>query len=232
MRQNSCVDRRHGLHRLLRLLLMSAVWHQYSATCLAQERTAAGVTVGFSTAAVGDSDRPILAPGFGGDSVGGLLFFDRRIGDRFSLGGDASLAGDIKGRQQQRADGGTNELGSRHRDLVFSNVLKATLVSVELAQVAAVVGAGAAWRHTVREGTFRSNQSPFSRSDIQQTLSNVVFAGTFGFDGAVLFQKGTALVFTARVHLLADDDRDPSGAVRRGVASRLTRFGGGARFAF
>ena len=37
---------------------------------------------------------------------------------------------------------------------------------------------------------------------------------------------------TNRFHLLKDDDRDESGVVRRGVASTIFRFGGGARFRF
>ena len=142
------------------------------------------------------------------------------------------MAADITGRQQQRVVGGANNLTSRHHDMVFSGVFKVSVVSVEHADVAALVGAGAAWRHTVRDGTFRSDQPPFVLSEIQQTLSNVVFAATFGFDGAIVFDRRTALVFTGRIHTLADDDRDAGGVVRRGVASRLNRFGGGARFSF
>jgi hypothetical protein len=218
--------------RLLHLLLVLAIGHWSIAVCSAEELSAAGFTVGFSSAAAGETDRPYLGPGFGGSSLGGLLFMQRGIRDRLSVGGEASVAADITGRQQQRVTGGANNLTSRHRDMVFSGVVKLSVVSVEHADVSALVGGGAAWRHTVRDGTFRSDQPPFPLSDIQQTLSDVVFAATFGFDGAIVFDQRTALVFTGRIHTLADDDRDPGGVVRRGVASRLTRFGGGARFSF
>ena len=218
--------------RLGQLVFSLAIFHSGIAVCSAQEPSVAGVTVGLSSVPAGDTDRPYLGPGFGGSALGGLLFMHRGIRDRLSVGGEASMAADITGRQQQRVIGGANNLTSRHHDTVFSGVFKVSLLSVDHADVSALVGAGAAWRHTVRDGTFRSDQPPFVLSEIQQTLSDVVFAATFGFDGAIVFDQRTALVFTGRIHSLADDDRDPGGVVRRGVASRLNRFGGGARFSF
>jgi hypothetical protein len=231
-RQNRLVTQIRRPARLLPFLLVLAMCHSWFAVCNAQEPSVAGVTVGFSSVSAGETDRPYLGPGFGGSSLGGLLFMHRGIRDRVSIGGEASVAADITGRQQQRVVGGANNLTSRHHDMVFSGVFKVSVVSVEHAEVGALVGAGAAWRHTVRDGTFRSDQPPFVLSEIQQTLSDVVFAATFGFDGAIVFDQHTALVFTGRIHRLADDDRDAGGVVRRGVASRLNRFGGGARFSF
>jgi hypothetical protein len=96
-------------------------------------------------------------------------------------------------------------------------------------KVAAAFGVGAGWRHTNRHGTFRSDLPPFSTAAVEQTLSNAVLATTIGFDGAVVVSPRTALLWTGRFHVLNDDDREPSGVVRRGVGSTIFRFGGGAR---
>lgn len=98
--------------------------------------------------------------------------------------------------------------------------------------VAAVLGAGVGWRHTKRSGAFHSDRPPSGTTPVEQTLSNVVFATTVGFDGAISVGPHAALVWTGRFHMLKDDDCDESGVVRRGVASTIFRFGGGARFRF
>jgi hypothetical protein len=96
---------------------------------------------------------------------------------------------------------------------VFYGVFKVSVVSVETADVSALVGAGAAWRHTVRDGTFRSDQPPFVLSEIQQTLSDVVFAATFGFDGAIVFDHRTALrLHRPHSHGWPTTTRDPGGS--------------------
>jgi len=53
-----------------------------------------------------------------------------------------------------------------------------------------------------------------------------------GFDASITFGPRAALVWTGRMHVLKDDDRDERGDVRRGVASNMFRLGGGARLAF
>ena len=200
--------------------------------CAAPQQIAVGVTVGFSSQQPGDSDRPYLGPGFGGTSVGGVLFIDADVVSRVGLGGEVSLGADIKARQQQRASGGRSELRSRHHDTIFAGVVKFKALTMERADVAAVLGAGLGWRHTIRVGTFRSDLPPFSTMPVEQVLSNAVFTTTFGFDGAISVSPRAALVWTGRFHVLHDDDREPSGVVRRGVASAIFRFGGGARYRF
>src|SRR2546427_3042676 len=83
------------------------------------------------------------------------------------------------------------------------------------AELAAVAGAGLAWRHTVRAGL---------TADVEQQLSYVVVAGKIGFDAVFVFSPRTALVSMGRYQLLNDDDRDAVGLVRRGVASTMFRF--------
>jgi hypothetical protein len=200
--------------------------------CAAQERIALGVTAGLSSQPQGDGDQPYLGPGFGGTSVAGLLFVDADVAGRVSVGGEASLGSNINGHQQQRASGGTNDLSSGHRDTIFSSVVKLNALDRGRAQAAAILGAGVAWRHTIRSGTFHSDRPPFATTPVEQTLSNAVFATTVGFDGAIAVGAHAALVWTGRFHVLKDDDRDESGVVRRGVASTIFRFGGGARFRF
>jgi len=197
-----------------------------------QDQTAIGVTVGLSSQNPGDSDRPYLGPGFGGSAVGAIAFADRVTSRRTDVGGEASVSGDIEARQQQRTSTGANDFRTRHRDAVFSAILKYRLVGIERAYVNGAVGGGVAWRHTVRDGTGRANSPPFDVSTVHQTLSNGVFAATLGLDGVVMIGLRTGFVFSGRVHLLADRDREPDGVVRRGVASTLVRVGGGARFAF
>ena len=161
-----------------------------------------------------------------------MLFIDADVAARVSVGGEVSLGVEIKGGQHQRALGGSNDLRTRHHDTIFSGVVKFTTLSAGPAHVAAVMGAGLAWRHTIREGSFRPDLPPFGTTPVEQTLSNAVFTTTVGFDGVIVVSPRTALVWTGRFHLLNDDDREPSGVVRRGVSSRVFRFGGGARFNF
>jgi hypothetical protein len=217
----------------VRLLFVTVLLWSAARTCAAQQAQAfaVGATVGLSSQPQGDSDRQ-LGPGLGGDSVGGLLFVDATVSGRVTVGSELSLGAEIKGRQQESVSGGSNSLTSRHHDTIFSGVVKYTALHAGPAQVAAVLGAGLGWRHTVRIGTFRSDQSPFSPTAVDETLSNLVFATTVGFDGVVNFSPRTALVWTGRLHWLKDDDRDPSGLVYRGVASTIVRFGGGVQVRF
>jgi len=217
----------------VRLLLIALLlWSSEAGVCAAQQEIAVGATAGLFSQQKGDSGQPYLGPGFGGSNVGGVLFIDADVVGRLSVGGEVSLGADIKGRQQQRASGGSNDFRSRHHDTIFSGVVKFKALDAGRAQVAAVLGAGLGWRHTIRSGTFRSDLPPVSTTPVEQTLSNAVFTTTLGFDGAIAVSPRAALVWTGRFQVLNDDDRGPSGEVRRGVASTIFRFGGGARIRF
>jgi hypothetical protein len=215
------------------LLLTLVVWKSGEAIiCAAEPPIAVAATVGLSSQTKGDSDLPYLGPPFGGTSLGGVFFVDVDVSARLSVGGEVSLGSELKGSQQQRASGGTNILASRHHDTIFSGTVKVTTINAGPVHVAAVAGVGLGWRHTTREGSFRSDLPPFSTTPVEQTLSDAVFTTTLGFDGVLAVSPRTALVWAGRFHLLNDDDRDPSGVVRRGVSSRVFRFGGGGRLSF
>lgn len=215
------------------LLLTLVVWASGEAIVRAAEPPiAVAATVGLSSQTKGDSDLPYLGPPFGGTSLGGVLFVDVDVSARLSVGAEVSLGSELKGTQQQRASGGTNILRSRHHDSIFSGTTKLTTTNAGPVHVAAVAGVGLGWRQTIREGSFRSDLPPFSTTPVEQTLSDAVLTTTFGFDGVLAFSPRTGLVWTGRLYLLNDDDREPSGVVRRGVSSRVFRFCGGGRFRF
>jgi len=214
------------------LLLTLVVWKSEAIIRAAEPPIAVAATLGLSSQTKGDSDLPYLGPPFGGTTVAGMLFLDVDVNARLSVGGEVSLGSEFKGGQQQRVSAGTNSLRSRHHDSIFSGVLKVTTTNAGPVRVAAVAGVGLGWRRTVREGSFRSDLPPFTTTPVEQTLSDAVFTTTFGFDAVLAVSPRTALVWTGRFHLLNDDDRDPSGVVRRGVSSRVFRFGGGGQFSF
>jgi hypothetical protein len=225
-----------SLRRFLPVLAAGGLLFGCADPCAAQQLTA-GVAVGLSTQRHGDSDRTRLAPGLEGSSLAGLFFVDRVVRPRISIGGEMTVSGEIKGFQARQSANETIGFRSRHHDTIVSGMTKVNLftflppghrpgVRVELA---AVTGLGFAWRHTIREGT--TNQSPCCTFAVSE-LSNVVVAGTLGFDATFVFSPRTAMVVTGRYQLLNDDDRDAAGFVRRGVASTLFRFGFGMRFAF
>ena len=56
-----------------------------------------------------------------------------------------------------------------------------------------------------------------------------MFTTTICFEGAIAVSPHAALLWTGRFHRLSDDDREPSGVIRRGVASTFFWFGGGAQ---
>ena len=222
------------MRSIVRVLLLTFLLCESHETviCGAEPPISLGATLGLSSQPKGDSDLPYLGPGFGGSTVGGMLFVDAHARDRISVGGEVSLGSEVKGDQQQRASGGTNILKSRHHDTIFSGVVKFTTPNAGPARVSAVVGAGLAWRHTVRSGSFRPDVPPFNTTPAEQTLSNAVFTTTLGVDGEIAVSRRSALVWTGRFHMLNDADRDPSGVVRRGVSSTVFRFGGGGRLTF
>src|SRR5882762_5238291 len=196
----------------------------------AEAQIAVGITAGPSTHQAGDNDLPNLGQGFGGTTVGGVAFIDAAFSKRLSFGGEVSLDAAINGRQ--RTSAGTGNLQSSHHDTIFSGVVKVKAAQPFRAEIDALVGLGVAWRHTIRSGTLRSDSAPFTTTSVNQTLSNAVLAATLGVDGVIDISPRTALVFTGRLHLLRDDDRDPSGVVRRGVGSAIFRLGGGGLIRF
>jgi hypothetical protein len=167
-----------------------------------------GLTAGLSSQSEGASDPPDLRPGLGGTSLGGVTFLDAALGSRFSLGGEVSLGADIKGSQARRSIDGITNLSTRHSDTVFSGVAKIKVAQASKAQVNAILGLGTSWRHTVRYGTFRSVVTPITSTPVEETLSNAVFATTVGLDTMLNISPRTSMLFTARLHLLNDDDRD------------------------
>jgi hypothetical protein len=199
---------------------------------VANAQVAVGLTAGPSSQKEGASDLPYLGPGLGGTSLGGVTFLDVALGDHFSLGGEVSLGADIKGSQVRRTIDGPINFSTRHSDTVFSGVTKINVARASKVQVNAMVGLGASWRHTVRNGTFRSVVAPITSTPVEETLSNAVFAATVGFDTMLNVSPHMSMIFSARLHLLNDDDRDSSGVVERGVGSSIFRFGGGALIRF
>jgi hypothetical protein len=215
----------------LTALLTVCAFEGSGAPALAQ--VTVGGTVGLSVQSDGQSDSPYLGPGFGGSALAIDVFVDADLAPRLSVGGEVSIAGEIQGEQQQRVPGGNNTLSSRHHDTILSGVVKFTSPVSQSFQVALVGGIGAGWRQTHRAGTFRAHTPPFTPVPVEeQTLSTVAFAATVGADSAVAITRRTAMIFIARWHWLADDDRRPDGVVARGVSSLITRLGVGMRVRF
>jgi hypothetical protein len=204
-----------------------------TSVCAAQSPVTLAMTIGLSTQGAGDNDQPYFGPSLRGSSVAGALFADAQLRPRVGIGAELSLSDAIRGRQQQRVVGGTNDLRTRHRDTMLSGVFKYQLPEVWRVSLAAVGGAGPAWRHTARIGTFRADVASLSGPlEVEQTLSDVVFSTTVGFDLSMRFTPRAALIWAGRYHFLRDHDRDDHGRVRRGIESSLFRFGGGVRLAF
>lgn len=195
-------------------------------------QTIVGGAVGVSHQAAGASDLPSLGRGFGGTAVAVIATIDRDVRRHLSVGGEVSAAAAITGEQSQRAAAATNAFESRHRDTVFSATAKAFAPIGGRLRVAASGGAGAAWRRTSREGTTASLFPPASRSPFSDTLSNFVFAYSFGADVTFRLAGRVSVLALGRVHKLRDDDRQDDGVVRRGVSSTVYRAAVGAQWHF
>lgn len=193
------------------------------------ERLSTGATIGWSARAEGDSDQPYLGPGFGGSSLGAVVFVDASLSSTVRLGAEASFARSISGVQRQRAASGNNTFDSRHRDSIVSGVVKVALPVAARVQTAVGGGLGFARRQTERDGVFSPNVPPFVATPVSQRLSDTVLATTAAFDVAVSLTDHAALLALIRVHYLLDDDRLPDGVVQRGVSSLIFRTGAGAR---
>lgn len=191
-----------------------------------------GGAVGVSDQAAGASDLPYLGRGFGGTALAALAAIDRDFRRHLTIGAEVSTAAAITGDQSQRTSAATNAFESRHRDTVFSATAKFPVPIGGRLRVAAVGGAGGAWRRTSREGTTASLFPPASRSPFSETLSSFVFAYTFGADVTVRLTGRLSILALGRVHKLRDDDRLDDGVVRRGVSSTVYRAGVGGQWRF
>jgi len=191
-----------------------------------------GGAVGVSNQAAGDSDLPYLGRGFGGTSLAVIAGIDRDVRRHLTIGAEVSTATAITGDQSQRTSGATNAFESRHRDTVISGTAKFFVPVGDRLRVAAVGGAGGAYRRTSREGTTASLFPPASRSPFSETLSNFVFAYTFGADITFRITERLSILALGRIHKLRDDDRLDDGVVRRGVSSTVYRAGAGGQWHF
>ena len=192
----------------------------------------AGVAVGASTQAAGDSGLPALGLPYGGTAVATLGLIDFAIARNVTVGGEASIAGTISGEQSQRVSAATNAFVSRHHDSVFSGVLKVGTPVDAPVRAAVVVGAGPAYRRTTRSGTTASIFPPSSRMPFSETVSDIVFAYSIGGDVEVRVARRVGILAVARWHRLKDNDRQSDGVVKRGVSSAIVRYGLGATVRF
>jgi len=198
----------------------------------AAAQTVVGGTVGISNQSAGASDLPYLGRGFGGTVLAVVGTFDHAFKRHLMLGAEVSTAAAITGDQSQRTSGATNAFESRHRDTVFSATAKFFVPEQGRVRIAGVAGAGTAWRRTSREGTTSSLFPPASRTPFSETLSNFVFAYTFGADVTVQLTGRLSILVLGRVHKLRDDDLQDDGVVRRGVSSTVYRAAAGAQWHF
>jgi hypothetical protein len=191
-----------------------------------------GSVVGASSQAEGASDRPYLGPGFGGTALSAIVFGDANLRPKVSIGGEASFGGTITGQQAERVAGGSNQLLSRHRDWIFSAVLKAHSPASSMVQFSAGGGVGVARRHTVRTGNFMQDVPPRPGRTVSETLEDNVVAFTGAVDAALRVNGHLSLITLFRIYKLDDDDRLPDGVVKRGVSSLVARYGLGGQLRF
>jgi len=199
---------------------------------MADTGAAAGITIGGSSQAVGDSDQPYLGPGFGGTTWSSVAFGEAVVRHHWSVGGEASLNGSLTGDQFERVPGGANQLMSRHRDSIFSAIVKVRSSGASRFQVAAGGGAGFAWRHTIRVGSFARDFPPAVMNTVTETLDDAVPVLTGAVDAVVRAGDRLGIVVLVRLHKLEDEDRLPDGVVKRGVSSLIVRYGAGVQVQF
>ena len=191
-----------------------------------------GAALGVSNQAAGASDLPYLGRGFGGTALAVIATVDRDFRRHLTIGAEVSTATAITGEQSQRTSGATNAFESRHVDTVISGTAKFFVPIGGRLRVGGVGGVGGALRRTSREGTTASLFPPASRSPFAETVSNFVFASTFGADVTFRITDRLSILALGRVHKLRDDDRLDDGVVRRGVSSTVYRAGAGGQWRF
>jgi hypothetical protein len=222
--------------RAIACLRTAAVCFVVSSTAtrvvMAETRAVAGITIGGSSQGIGESDRPYLGPGFGGTTWSSVVFGEVVVQSHLSLGGEASINGTLTGDQFERVPGGANQLASRHRDSIFSGMVKVRSSPASRFQVAAGGGVGLAWRRTIRTGHFASDFPPAVLGPVTETLDDAVPALTGAIDAAVRAGDRLGIVVLVRLHKLKDPDRLPDGVVKRGVSSLIVRYGAGVQVQF
>jgi len=81
--------------QVIRCLAVTAVCFMVigpaTAVAMADTGAVAGITIGGSSQAVGDSDQPYLGPGFGGTTWSSVAFGEAVVRHHWSVGGEASL---------------------------------------------------------------------------------------------------------------------------------------------
>jgi len=190
-------------------------------------QTTIGAAAGASRQEAGASDLPTLGPGFGGTSAALVALIDFRLGGRFTVGGEGSLASAITADQSQRTSSATNAFTSRHRDSVFSGVLKVGTPRARTLHAAFAIGGGYAYRRTSREGTTAPLLPPSTRSPYSAIVSDFVPALTLGGDVDVRLTDRIRILALARWYRLHDSDLQSDGTVKRGVSSEIFRAGAG-----
>lgn len=200
----------------MRVLILAVAVQMICAVCVceAQPKVDVGGSFGMSRQSTGPA------------SPGGLAFVDREFTPRLSIGLELAGMAEIIGQQQLRTDATIADVRTHHRDTVLSALAKYRIPCLEYFDVALVAGGGAAVRRTTREGTVRSLLDPRASTPIDDRLSNVVPAGTVGFEGTFYVSPRTALVLTARWHLLNDNSRSAN------EGATMFTFGGGGRVSF
>jgi hypothetical protein len=191
-----------------------------------------GSVVGASSQPEGASDRPYLGPGFGGTALSAIVFGDAHLQPKVSVGGEASCGGAISGQQFERVPGGSNQLLSRHRDWIFSAIVKAHSPASSIVQISAGGGVGLARRHTVRTGNFVRDFPPGAAGSVTETLGDNVRAVSGVIDTAVRVNRHLRVLTLFRIYKLDDEDRLPDGVVKRGVSSVIVRYGVGGQVQF
>jgi hypothetical protein len=195
---------------------------------------AIGVVAGQSSQAEGKSDSPYLGPGFGGSALAGIGMIDVAAGSHVSIGGEASLARDISGIQEERVSSGSNHLVSDHHDSIFSAVVKVGAPWSQRVRASAVVGGGIAQRHTERRGMFQSSITtpPLKAPPVLEVLTDSVWTLTAGVDVAVALADHLNVLAVGRFYQLKDSDLRADGVVHRGVSATIVRYGGGLQIRF
>jgi hypothetical protein len=191
-----------------------------------------GAAVGGSSQSVGESDRPYLGPGFGGTVWSAIAFGDAILRGRLSIGGEASLNGNLTGEQSERVSGGANQLLSQHRDGVFSVVVKVRSSPTSRFQIAAGAGVGVSRRHTERTGTFVRDFPTGTGTPVTEILTDNVVALSGAVDLSFSLSRHMGICGLVRIYRMVDDDRLPDGVVKRGVSSVIVRYGAGGQFRF
>jgi hypothetical protein len=195
-------------------------------------QTTVGGIAGASRQQDGLNDLPRLGPPIGGTTAAFVAMIDRPIKRRLSIGGEASLSGSLSGDQSQRTSTSTYAFTSRHRDTVFSGVLKAGTPVDGRLHLALAAGAGLAYRRTARDGTVAPLFPPSTRSPYSDVIGSYVFAYTLGGDVDLRVTDRIRVLAIARWHRLRDDDLDADGAVKRGISSTIFRAGAGLKYRF